>query len=111
MARRKNPDNETPAEAVIRQRKEKIAAVATTNDRIGWRRKFKDLKSKIDTLKPFEEKILEAMKERRPIDDEIKKMRDSLMQDCIHPVDFLLIDEGSEYFTCKFCERKLRILK
>lgn len=111
MARRRNPENETTAEAIIRQRKEKISGIATTNDRIGWRRKFKDLKARIDTLKPFEERILEVMKERHTIDDEIKKIRDDLMKDCIHPVDFLLIDEGNAYFTCKFCERRLRILK
>jgi len=62
----------------------------------------------ISQLTPIEEKILEIMlKEKQPILDQINDLRTSMINECVHPFDQLVLKD--DHILCKFCNRKVGI--
>lgn len=110
MARRKNPEGETPEQAILRRKKEKIGAVATRNDRINWTRKFLSMKALIKTLAPHQKEILKLMRKKKIIQDEIDRARKDLIGECVHPLETIVEDQLPNVFICKFCDRKFKVL-
>lgn len=109
MARRKNPENETEEDKKIRRVKEKIANGPSRSDKISWKRKLNNLEKLYQKISPIEDKILDLIAEKQPIFDEMQGIREEMMNECIHPFDYLTVD-GKE-IICKFCNKKMKWLK
>lgn len=77
------------------------------NDKLAWARKKTKMDELIEQLKPFEEKMLALIQERQPIMDNIAELRRLMINDCVHPPEFLVHKET--FVHCKFCDAKLVI--
>lgn len=92
-----------------------IAAVAAhhgKNEKLAWKRKVKKMMGLISEVGVFEQQILELIRNKQPILDDIAVLRSEMMKECIHPKDHLVHHDS--YLFCKFCEKKIsipRILK
>ena len=107
MPRRKKPENETQEEALIRQELETIANTASRSEKTSWNRKMNNMVSLLAKLKPIEDKILELIKQKESIFDEIQELRSVMVKECVHPFDQLIYK--GDYIECKFCNRKLNL--
>ena len=107
MARKKKPVNETPAQASVRQILETVANTAGRSEKTSWFRKLDNMQKLMDKLKPLEEQIIELNAQKMPIVDQITELRDVMVNECVHPTDYLIF-KGS-YIDCKFCNRKLSL--
>jgi len=59
-------------------------------------------------LTPIEEKILKIMfEEKQPILDRINDLRTTMIQECVHPYNQLVLKD--DHIICKFCNRKMGI--
>lgn len=85
---------------------DKVAAASKNDEKLAWRRKRKKLEALVDELKPYEEKILKLHEERIPILDKIAKLRNIMVQECIHPKD-QLVHKGT-HIECKFCDKIIK---
>ena len=108
MARRKTPPNETPAEKIERQLKEKVANTPTRADKVSWNRKRTNLEAFYDKIRPIEDRILDLTAQKQPIFDDMQAIREVMVDECIHPYDYLAVVDG--HVMCKFCNRKLKLL-
>lgn len=108
MARRKNPENETTEDKQLRKIKEKIANGPKRAEKISWNRKRNNLESLYDKIRPIEDKILELVAQKQPIFDEMQEIRESMVDECIHPFDYLVVND--DHILCKFCNKKLKVL-
>jgi len=45
---------------------------------------------------------------KQPIYDEMQEIREVMVDECIHPFDFLEVKD--DHVLCKFCNRKLKLL-
>lgn len=86
-----------------------IASYSKNDAKLAWRRKKKKLESRVEDLRPYEEKILELIQEKQPIMDEIEKLRQTMVQECIHPKD-QLVHKGT-HVECKFCNKTITLKK
>lgn len=87
-----------------------IAAVAAhhgKNEKLAWKRKQKKMGVYIENISVFELKILELIKEKQPILDDIAALRLEMVKECIHPKDNLV--HMGTYLICKFCNNKISI--
>lgn len=108
MARKKKPENETVDEATLRRILEFVSNIASRSEKTSWNRKMDNMVKLISQLTPIEEKILEIMlKEKQPILDLINDLRTSMINECVHPFDQLVLKE--DHILCKFCNRKIGI--
>lgn len=107
MPRRKKPENETQREAIIRQELETIANTASRSEKTSWNRKMNNMVSLLAKLKPIEDQILDLMKQKETIFDEIQELRQVMVKECIHPFEQLVYKE--DHIECKFCNRKLNL--
>lgn len=99
-------DNMLDEEAANRELQE-VSKFADKNQRLAFRRKEKRIEELIERLRPFEEEKLKIILEMQPIMDEIKKVRETMVDDCVHPIKHL-VHKGS-YVECKFCNTKIRL--
>jgi hypothetical protein len=109
MARKKKPLNESETEAKMRQELEAVSNVASRSEKRAWNRKRNNMNNHLALLNPIEDKILELQAQKEPIFDEIQILRAIMVEECVHPYDYL-IHTGS-YIKCKFCNRRLRLSK
>jgi hypothetical protein len=87
-----------------------IATNRKNKDVQSWKRKMANLDKLIEEIRPIEDKILKIMiEEKQPIEDKIDAIRSEMVADCVHPRMFL-IHKGS-YVECKFCNRKIYLVK
>lgn len=109
MAKRKKPENETEEQAKVRKILESIANHAERSEKTAWKRKNDNMQKLLDQLRPVEQKILDIIiDEKQPILDKIAELRNTMVKECIHPFDMLVMkDDG--YVECKFCGRKLKV--
>ena len=105
MARRKTPENETEQEAIEREIKEKIANTANRSEKTSWNRKMDNMVSLMAKLMPIEEQIIELQAQKNPIFDEIQELRNTMVNECTHPYEYLVVEE--DHVRCKFCNKKL----
>lgn len=107
MPRRKKPENETQEETLIRQELETIANNASRSEKTSWNRKMNNMVSLLAKLKPIEDQILELVKKKEVIFDEIQELRGVMINECIHPFEQLMYKK--DHIECKFCSRKLNL--
>ena len=106
MARRKKPTGETPEQAVERRQKESIANVANRSEKTSWNRKMENMVKLLAKIRPIEQKILNLHREKLPLLDEVHELRQTMVNECVHPFDQLIVKE--DHVLCKFCNRKLK---
>ena len=107
MARRKTPDNETEQEKEDRLLCEKIANAFDRSEKVSWKRKMKNLQALVEKTQPISDEILELIMKRQPILDELQELRETMVNECIHPFEFLVVQDN--HVLCKFCNRKIRV--
>lgn len=108
MARRKIPENETEQQKKIRQQLEQVTDHATRSEKTSWNRKMDKMVSLITKVKPIEQKIHELMEEKQPLLDEIQNLRSTMVKECIHPYEYLVLHKEVVY--CKFCEKNMGLV-
>lgn len=86
---------------------EYIASLPTKNEVKSWERKCIALAKLLELLAPIDEQILEIIRERQPLINDIEELRAQMTQECIHPKEHLIDLPG--YTLCKFCEKRLVI--
>lgn len=109
MPRRKVPDNETEDEKRIRLIKEKISGNADRSAKVAWKRKLSNLEALYEKVRPIEEEILTLMAKKTPILDEMQVLREEMVNECVHPFDYLIVKEDGQVI-CKFCNNKLKVV-
>ena len=107
MARRKRPANETEEEARIRKIFEDISNHATRGEKASWRRKMASMEKHLALLSPIEDQILELQAQKESIFDDIQVIRATMVNECIHPYDYLIYKE--DHVVCKFCNKQVSI--
>ena len=108
MARKKKPENETVEQMKERKVFETISNAANRCEKTSWNRKLDNMVKILARLRPIEQRILDIIeKEKLPIQDEIQKLRETMVHDCVHPYEYLVMEDN--HVRCKFCERKLSI--
>lgn len=86
---------------------EYIASLPSKSEVKSWERKCIALAKLLELLAPIDEQILEIIRERQPLINDIEDLRGQMTQECIHPKEHLI--DLPAYVLCKFCERKLVI--
>lgn len=84
-----------------------ILQQSTQLDKTSWMRKFDNLQKLITDVNELADQILEIEAKKIPILDDIAVLRTQMVQECIHPIDFLV--EHDDYIECKFCSKKLKV--
>lgn len=84
-----------------------IAGHSQNDAKLAWRRKKKKLEAYIDEIAPIEEQILDLYEQKQPIMDEIEKLRQIMVRECIHPKDYL-VHKGT-HVECKFCDKVIKL--
>lgn len=92
-------DNETTPEM------DYIASLPTKSEVKSWERKCVALAKLLDLLAPIDEQVLEILRERQPLINEIEDLRHIMTQECIHPLEHLV--SSPKFIHCKFCDRRL----
>ncbi|RLD77523.1 MAG: hypothetical protein DRJ15_13370 [Bacteroidetes bacterium] len=108
MARLKKPENETSRETEVRRILEHLANVANRSEKTSWNRKMDNLVKLMVMLEPIEQNILDIIeKEKMPMMDQISELRATMVKECIHPFEYLIMGETDDVITCKFCNKKI----
>ncbi len=87
--------------------KDTISNAATQNEKVSWNRKLNNMSKLINELRPIEDKLLDLTNIKNELVDKISELRKIMVQDCIHPYEYLVQKDG--YFECKFCYKKLMV--
>jgi hypothetical protein len=109
MARRKKPEDESPQQTFERRVREEIANAANRSEKTSWNRKMDNMVRLLAALKPIEEQILELQAKKTPVFDEIAGLRKQMVNECIHPFEYLIVHEN--HAVCKFCEKRVSFPK
>jgi len=96
-------------EDTVKKQIETVYRFPEPSERTAWKRKQKKMDKLIEKLKPIEEKIMELYMQKNPIMDEIAKLRKIMVQECVHPKEYL-VHKGT-HIECKFCEKLLRVIE
>lgn len=84
-----------------------VSKDADKNERLSWRRKEKKMEEFIKKLDPLNEEMLDLIKRKQPILDDIEELRIKMVHECVHPAK-MLVHKG-DHILCKFCNRKLKV--
>jgi hypothetical protein len=107
MAKLKKPDNETPQETQNRHTLENFANLANRSEKTSWNRKMDNMVKLLLKLQPIEDKILDLIStEKTPILDEISNLRKVMVDECVHPFEYLSLQDN-QVTTCKFCNKRI----
>ncbi len=107
MSRRKKPEEETPEQTRERRLREEISNNANRSEKTSWNRKMDNMVRLLATLRPIEDQIIELQAKKIPLFDEISVLRTNMVNECVHPYEFLVIKET--YAMCKFCDHKISL--
>lgn len=111
MAYKKKLIEESDEESKIRLMFETVSNIGNRSEKTAWKRKQKKLSKIIETkLNPLEDDILNLLKEKQIILDEVEILRLQMVKDCIHPFELLVYDNEDDCVSCKFCNRRLKPL-
>lgn len=95
-------------EKETKQKLEIISNFSNRSEKTSWNRKLDNMIKLMSKLAPIEDEILEIIKiKKQPILDEINKLRQTMVNMCIHPIEQLI--EHEDHVSCKFCNRKFNI--
>lgn len=109
MARRKKPEEETIIDTTARRVKEGIANAANRSEKTSWNRKMDNMVKLLAALRPIEDQIIDLQAKKIPLFDEIQALRVQMVNECVHPFEYLLVKETC--VECKFCSKQLSIPK
>jgi len=87
----------------------KIANLANRSEKTSWNRKLKNMKKLLAKLSPIEEQMIELFQKKQPILDEVAELRATMVNECIHPSDQLVMKE--DHVVCKFCGKRISLPK
>lgn len=107
MSRRKKPEEETPEQTRERRLREEISNNANRSEKTSWNRKMDNMVRLLATLRPIEDQIIELQAKKIPLFDEISGLRKSMINECVHPYEFVLIKD--DHARCKFCDHRLSL--
>lgn len=108
MARKLKPIDETPEELAQRQTLEYISNNSTRSEKVSWNRKLDNLVALMAELTPVEEEIMAlVVKKKIPLMDQVQELRGLMVNECIHPADYL--EPKEDHVECKFCQTKIRV--
>ncbi len=107
MARRKKPELESLDETTQRRLKEEISNNANRSEKTSWNRKMDNMVKLLAELRPIEEEIITLTEKKIPLFDQIQDLRKQMVQDCVHPYEYVLVEK--DHCLCKFCDRKLSL--
>lgn len=107
MARQKKPQNETDREATIRRMLETVANNANRSEKTSWNRKMDNMVKLLSELQPLQDQIEQLMIEKNVIVDRVGVLRQTMVNECIHPFDQLVFHD--DHIVCKFCNKKMSI--
>lgn len=85
---------------------ESVYGFADNAEKLAWRRKYKKMQEYLEELQPYEEEILRLHNEKQPIMDKVSDLREKMVEECIHPKDYL-IHRGT-HIECKFCNKLIK---
>jgi hypothetical protein len=109
MARKLKPMDETKSDLHDRIMLESIANKAVRGEKVSWNRKMDNMISQLADLAQIEERIFDIIvTEKNPILDQISELRELMVNECIHPIEQLVVKEGG-YAECKFCNKRIRL--
>jgi len=105
MPRKKKPKNETKQQAKTRRHLEKISNASTRSEKTAWNRKMNNMVKLMAKLRPIEDEIMQLQAQKEAIFDDIQILRNIMVDECIHPYEYLLKLE--DHTVCKFCNKKI----
>ena len=105
MARQRKVENETEEQAETRRLLERVANTANRSDKVSWNRKMDNMTKLISLVNGLQERIQALELEKEPYLDEIAELRNTMVNECIHPFDQLVYN--GDYVLCKFCNKKI----
>lgn len=88
--------------------KKLIANQAVQSDKTAWNRKYNNLQVLVEKINVLSDQILELEVQKMPIADEISELRNQMVQECIHPQEYLT-DGEDDVVICKFCENRFKM--
>lgn len=94
-------------EETAKKELETVARFADKNQRLAWKRKMDRMDELLERIRPIEEKKLELIYEAQPIHDEIERVRQLMVKECVHPMDYIV--HKGDHILCKFCKSRLAI--
>ena len=83
-----------------------VARFPENADKLSWRRKMNKMEQFLKDLEPIEEEIFKLYEKKQPIMDKISKLRQIMVDECIHPKDHL-VHKGT-HIECKFCNKIIK---
>lgn len=95
-------------EEKIKKELDTVANYSDKNEKLSWKRKMKKLSDLVDDLRPYEEEILKLVLKKQPIMDKIDQLRDVMVKECIHPIDYL--SHRGDHILCKFCNSRIKVV-
>ena len=107
MARRKVPTSETSEQKRIRQIKDLISGLSDRSEKVSFNRKMDNMVKLMTKLEPIENQILELNAKKIPIFDEIQQLRNLMVEQCVHPFEYIVVNQ--DHAVCKFCNRKISL--
>jgi hypothetical protein len=84
-----------------------ISSFTNISDKNSWLRKFDNMQKLVDEVNAYAEEITEIDKKMLPLFDDIAILRNTMVDECIHPIDQLV--EHDDHVECKFCNKKFTV--
>lgn len=84
-----------------------ITSSASQSEKTSWNRKMDKMIKLLAQLQPLEQQIMDLISKKQPIFDAVKVLRNTMVNECIHPKQHLHIKP--DYIECKFCLKKIQI--
>ena len=92
--------------SIEKSQKQKIYDAVCKGDRNSWNRKRRIMDDVLDRIRPVEDQIAILKSRMEPDYARLTELRDEMLEDCIHPEDYLVgLEDGT--VICKFCERRV----
>jgi len=84
-----------------------ISSFTNISDKNSWLRKFDNMQKLVEEVNAYAEEITEIDKKMLPLFDDIAILRNTMVDECIHPIDQLV--EHDDHVECKFCNKKFTV--
>lgn len=86
---------------------EKISNISPNNDKLAWRRLYKELQRHLTEYETINNEFLEVKTKRMTLNKTINEMREKMVNECVHPKTELVYK--GDHVVCKFCEKRLKL--
>lgn len=86
-----------------------VSRMKNNNEKLSWKRKYEKMQTIINELDETNKKIQSLENEREEVYSRILVLRNTMIKECIHPLDHLI--HKNDYIECKFCNVKLSLPK